>query len=473
MAHERGPNIVVLMADDHRGTELSHLARSQACTPALDALAARGTSFAQAHCQGSMIKAVCVPSRASLMTGRNIFASSADPAGSEFQAAITIPEKLETFPQALRNAGYRTHAVGKWHNDTATFQRSFSSGDALMFLGMSDHYEVPIWTYDPDGEYLGANAFNFDTQRTEAVETGNQVSAEGFSSDIFADAAIDFLQGDHSDGPFLLYTAFTAPHDPRTPPPGWEVDPDEIELPPNFLSQHPFDNGDMKVRDELLAEYPRTEEEVRQHIADYFGMIAHLDHSIGRIIDAIDANGLTENTVVIYTGDHGLAVGQHGLMGKQNLYEHSLRVPLVMAGPGVPEGKVSDALGWHADTTATIRMLGGLQQDPSSEGSSYLDADGTITAGRSSLGAAYQYGQRMYREGWLKLIRTWRIPEDVAATGTTPGCDIVQLFDLEHDPWEMADLSDDPAYQAIRQRLERGLRDWQSTVNDELLRFIA
>jgi arylsulfatase A-like enzyme len=473
VASAKRPNVIVLMADDHRGDELGHLPRSGVATPALDALAARGVSFAGAHCQGSMIRAVCVPSRASLMTGRNIFASSANPTGSEFLSSIVIPPELETFPQALRGAGYETYAVGKWHNDTATFNRSFSGGAALMFLGMSDHYDVPVRAYNPAGEYPGANSYDFDSPRPDvAIPDGAIQKVEGFSSDIFADAAIDFLNRDH-DAPFLLYVAFTAPHDPRTPPPGWEIDPDSIELPPNVLPQHPFDNGELEVRDELLAGMPRTEAEIRQHIADYYGMIAHLYHSVGRILAALDASGLTDDTVVIYTGDHGLAVGQHGLMGKQNLYQHSLRIPLVLAGPGVPEGEIAQGLVWHGDTTATIRALCGLDPDPHAEGAPLVDGAGQVATPRREHGAAYEYGQRAFRDERYKLIRYWPVPEDAPKPGTTPGCDMVQLFDLERDPWELTNLAEDPAHGEIRRRLEAGLRDWQRSVDDELLKVLG
>jgi arylsulfatase A-like enzyme len=416
--------------------------------------------------------AVCIPSRASLMTGRNIFASSVNPGGGNFSANMTIPPDLPTFPEALRQTGYRTHAIGKWHNDTATFHRSFSSGDALMFRGMSDHRQVPLWSYDPEGIYPGANAVNFDVPRRAGDETGRFTIGKGFSSNIFADAAIDFLNRDRGEDPFLLYVAFTAPHDPRTPPPGWEIDPASIDLPPNFLPQHPFDNGEMAVRDELLAAHPRTEGEIRQHIADYYGMIAHLDHSIGRIIEAISANDLTGDTIVIYTGDHGLAVGQHGLLGKQNLYEHSLRVPLVLAGPGIPAGVISDALVWHADTTATIRALAGVEPDPASEGSPYI-ADGVAAQmHRETLGAAYEYGQRMFRDARYKLIVYNEIPEQSPRTDTTPGSNRVQLFDLASDPWEMVNLADDPAYRQIRERLERGLHEWQIGIDDPMLELV-
>ncbi len=471
MAMPRRPNIVVLMADDHRGTELSHLPFSQARTPELDALAARGVSFSQAHCQGAMTGAVCVPSRASLMTGRNIFASSADPTGARFAETQTIPEHLETFPQALRNAGYRTHAVGKWHNDLASFHRSFSSGEALMFGGMSDHFHVPIHDFDPSGEYAAIQPTAPGGRRPSRddidIEAGDQAQ---FSSNLFADAAIRFVDSDHGDDPFLLYVAFTAPHDPRTPPPGWEVDPDDVDLPPNFVPVHPFDNGDMEVRDELLAEFPRTGDEVRQHIADYCGMIAHLDHSVGRIIDALERAGHADDTIVIYTGDHGLAVGQHGLMGKQNLYEHSLCIPLIVAGPGIPAGEVSDGLVWHGDTTATIRAMAGVAPGADAEGSPLIGEGGLVRADRGYHGAAYDFCQRSFRNDRYKLIAYHPRRRGMPPLGTTPGSEMTQLFDLQNDPWETVNLADDPTLRETRELLETGLLAWQASVRDELLK---
>src|SRR5439155_24165644 len=108
-------------------------------------------------------------------------------------------------------------------------------------------------------------------------------------------------------------------------------DPERVPLPANFRGEHPFDNGDLQVRDELLAPHPRPPAEVRRHLADYYGMISHQDHWMGRVIEAVP-----EDTIVVYTADHGLALGQHGLMGKQNLYDHSIRVPLLMRGLDLP-----------------------------------------------------------------------------------------------------------------------------------------
>lgn len=118
---------------------------------------------------------------------------------------------------------------------------------------------------------------------------------------------------------------------------------DNIAVPANFMPEHPFDNGEMRIRDEMLGPFPRTEEFVRGEIAGYYAMISEVDAQIGRVLDALEANGQADNTIVIFAGDNGLAVGQHGLLGKQSMYEHSIRVPLVMAGPGIPSGETRDA----------------------------------------------------------------------------------------------------------------------------------
>ena len=448
------PNIIVIIADDHRYESIGGNGNRVVRTPHLDALAARGSSFDGAHCQGGMHGAVCVPSRATLMTGHSIFASTMDPTGRDFTRAIAIPPDLPMLPRLLRDAGYETHAIGKWHNDAATFARSFSDCGPVMFGGMSDHYRVPLRSFDPTGRYPD-----------EEIVTG-----DGFSTDIFTDAAVDYLNRDHAAAPFCLYVAYTAPHDPRTPPADYRVDPHTIELSPNIAPMHPFDNGWMTGRDERLAGWPRREDEIRRHVADYYGMITHLDTAIGRIVEAVERIGGIEDTVVIYTADHGLALGQHGLMGKQNLYEHSLRIPLIMAGPGVPAGARSSALVWHGDTTATIRALGGLPVDPTLDGVDLLPVvRGQTPAPRDVFGGAFGYGQRMIRDERYKLIQYSLIPPSLKDASLTPGSETSQLFDLEDDPWETANLSNLPGMRPIQERLEQRLLEWRRQVDDPVL----
>jgi arylsulfatase A-like enzyme len=171
--------------------------------------------------------------------------------------------------------------------------------------------------------------------------------AEKFSSEEFADAAISFLREQRGNGPpFFCYVAFTAPHDPRNPPTAYR----EMyyrrppPVPRNFLPEHPFDNGFARnIRDENLAAYPRTKQTIQEQLCEYYGLITHLDEQVGRVLAALEESGQARNTLVVYTADHGLALGSHGLLGKQSVYEHSMKSPLIVAGPGVPRHKATDA----------------------------------------------------------------------------------------------------------------------------------
>ena len=142
-----------------------------------------------------------------------------------------------------------------------------------------------------------------------------------------------------------MYLAFATPHDPRVAAERYlkMYDRAKMPLPKNYLPLHPFDNGELKVRDETLAHWPRSEDEIRKHLHDYYAVITGLDEQIGRLIGHLKQAGQLDNTIIIFSSDHGLALGSHGLMGKQNLYEHSMKPPLIFAGPGIPAGK-SDAL---------------------------------------------------------------------------------------------------------------------------------
>ncbi len=445
------PNIILLIADDHRFETLGINGCEGIATPHLDALAAGGAHFTRAHCQGGMHPAVCSPSRASLLTGRNIFAASQDPSGLDFGGkAFAIPEDMPTVPHLLRKAGYRTHAIGKWHNDRASFARSFCSASRVMFGGMSDHDRVPLQDFDSTGEYNENNA----------------VVGKGFSTDLFREAAQEFLCGATSAQPFFMQVAFTAPHDPRTPPPEFPVAPEAISLPPNFAPSHPFDNGEMLVRDELLETLPRNPKAIRQHIADYYGMVQHLDDAIGQIIRTLDETGQRDNTLIIYTADHGIALGQHGLMGKQNLYQHSVQVPLIINGRGF-EPTVREDLVWHADTAATVLDIAGVPSEYAADGTSLLGLKRT-----EHLFGVHGISQRSVRTERWKYIVYLPNPEPImgpSANGrTSRGCFAEQLFDLDTDPCEMTNLIAQPDLQSVRADLIESLLTWQRSVNDPL-----
>ena len=313
---------------------------------------------------------------------------------------------------------------------------------------MSDHDKVPVADFDPAGRYPK------DKRRAGAK----------FSSELFSDSAIRFLKEASRDKPFCLYVAFTAPHDPRMAPKQYAdmYPPAKIQLPKNFLPQHPFDNGELKVRDEQLAPWPRTPEVVRQHIAAYYAMISHLDAQIGRVLDTLEATGQAGNTITVFLGDNGLAVGRHGLFGKQNIYEHSVRVPLIISGPGVPKNRRSDAMAYNFDLFPTLCDLTGLETPATVEGKSLVPIlRGKAKSVRDSMFFGYRDFQRAVRTDRWKLIRY-----NVNGKQTT------QLFNLASDPWETRNLAGESSEAGRVRALTALMKQWMEKTDDVATGFL-
>ena len=424
------PNILILLSDDQRADALGAAGNPRIRTPSIDALARRGVLFSNAYYMGSYHAAVCAPSRAMLLSGRSLY---------HVNDAL---EGIPTLPQLLRTAGYESFGTGKWHNGEASFAASFSAGKDVFFGGMSDHTSVPVRDLHSDGTYSGT-------------------TSKGFSSTVFADAAIDFLTtyaaGDQSS-PFFAYVAFTAPHDPRTPPTGYQVmyRPEEMTLPQDFMPLHPFHNGWMTGRDEQLAPWPRSPAVIRSQSAEYYGLISHLDYEIGRIIRCLEGAGLRERTIIVFASDNGLSLGSHGLLGKQNLYEHSTRVPLIVAGPGIPAGQVREALVYLHDVAPSLLEMADIPPPAGTDGRSLVSVlQGESVSVRSSLFTSFEIYQRAVRDDRWKLIRYPRLHH-------------TQLFDLENDPWELKNLADSSAHRETFARMMELLLEWQRASDDTL-----
>lgn len=422
------PNVIVIYSDDQRFDTIAALGNAEIQTPNLDRLVGRGTAFTQATIMGGLQGAICVPSRAMLHTGRHLFHLEG--------TGNVIPPSMVTLPENLRAAGYRTCAIGKWHNDTASLNRGYSEGTRIFLGGMHDPWTAKLQEYDPTGNYPKDAAVDYSGRH---------------ATDIFGDAAVDFLARRHA-APFFLYLAFTAPHDPRHAPEEYRAryTPANITVPPNFMPRHPFDNGEMEIRDEKLAPWPRTPEMVQQHTADYYACITHLDAQVGRVLDTLDAQGLTESTYIVFAGDNGLAVGRHGLMGKQNLYEHSIRVPLIMAGPGVPKAEQRAMPCYVHQIFPTLCEALSLKAPDSVEARSFWPclADSETRPYETTF-HAYRDVQRAVRGAQYKLIQY-----------NVNGAQRQQLFDVQNDPWELHDLSETHA--AVRGDLENKLKAWQT-----------
>lgn len=417
----RAKNVLIIYSDDQSYNTIRAHGNTQIYTPNLDALAAAGMSFRQAHVMGGHQGAVCVPSRAMLLTGRYVNRLPGD--GS------TIPDSIISLPEVLRSRGYTTFHTGKWHSDKASYNRMFSCGENIFFGGMhfeksGGQFHPTVNHYDTSGEYPAALQWKSDT----------------FSTNLYMAAAMQFLKSATAkEKPFFCYVALTSPHDPRTPPPAFAAmyKLADIPLPPNFLPQHPFDNGDLRVRDEQLLSVPRHPDSVRREIALYYGMVSELDAQVGNLLHTLKEQGLEENTLVIFAGDNGLAVGQHGLLGKQNLYEHSIRVPMIMRGPGVPPNSSNQSFVYLSDIAPTLYAYLDIPPPPSVEAKSLLPLiEQKQQAVRQSIYNVYGHWSRSLKtaDGYKLLLYNVR------------GVLTTQLFYLKNDPWETKNLANDKKY---------------------------
>ncbi len=259
----------------------------------------------------------------------------------------------------------------------------------------------------------------------------------------------------------MCYIALTSPHDPRTPPPPYDrlYDPAKIPLPKNFLPKHPFDNGDLNVRDEQLLPTPRTPEAIKKEIALYYGMISEMDAQVGRILETLEKEGLMENTLIVFAGDNGLAVGQHGLLGKQNLYEHSIRVPMIFSGPGIPKNKKADGFVYLSDIAPTIYE--------------YLKIPAPKTVEAKSLMPLIKDQKAKVRENIYNIYGHWSRSVKTAdgmklIVYNVAGKETTQLFDLKKDPMETVNLSEKPDYQTTILNMRNICRQEMIAAHDDL-----
>jgi len=448
----RKPNIIFLFTDDQRFDTIGGLNNPAIKTPNLDRLVAEGTTFTNAYIMGGSSGAVCMPSRGMLHTGRSLYHIQG--------RGESVDPNHAMLGETLQQAGYTSFGTGKWHNGPSAFARSFNAGAEIFFGGMDDHWNVPTCDYDPTGEYRPTPKIdNPHVDNTVTWRRCDHIATGKHSTDLFVDATINFIEQQPTEDPFLAYVSFMAPHDPRSMPEEFLqlYDPDQIDLPINFMPQHPFDNGWMTGRDEKLAGFPRTKSEVRRHIAEYYAIISHLDAAIGRLRGALNTQGILEETIIVFAGDNGLAVGQHGLMGKQNLYDHSVHVPLIFSGPGIPKGEQRDALVYLIDIFPTLCDLTQTPIPETVEGNSLQPVlDDSEDNVRTYLHFAFLEAQRGIRDSQYKLI-------EYAVGGSHTQ---TQLFDLIHDPKETQNLVDDLAYAEIRQRLRDQLKQWQTIYGD-------
>lgn len=438
------PNILFLFADDQSWHTLGALGNDEIQTPHLDRLFSKGTVFTQTYNPGGWNGAICVASRAMLNTGLSLW--KAQQTESQFKKEW-VPQK-KFWAQQLAAHGYQTFFSGKWH----------VKADANAVFEHARHIRGGMPSQTPAGYNRPQSPGDTAWQPWDKSFGGFWEGGQHWS-EVLGDDAVDYLKiASEDERPFFMYLAFNAPHDPRQSPKEF-VDRyplDRVAIPETFQPLYPYDIGSNKCRDEKLAPFPRTLHSVKVNRQEYYAIITHMDQQIGRILDQLEATGQADNTYIIFTADHGLACGQHGLLGKQNMYDHSVRVPFCIVGPDVEAGRSIGQRMYLQNVMPTTLEIAGADIPDHVEFQSILpllkksgsEISGTVYGG-------YTMTQRMITVDNDKLI-------------CYPKEGVSLLFDLKSDPLEMQDLSNRNGSQALKKRLFAELLRQQKQLNDPL-----
>lgn len=435
------PNILFIFSDDQSHDTIRALGHTDIDTPNLDRLVERGTTFTHAYNMGSYSPAVCIASRAMLITGRTLWRSNG--------AVANDAKAGRLWPQRMAAQGYETYFSGKWHINT----------DATKCFEHTSNIRGGM-PKDTTAGYNRPLPGKPDSWNPSDPKFGGFWQGGKHWSEVVGDDGVTFLgQAAKSDKPFFMFLSFNAPHDPRQSPKEY-VDRyplRRIQVPESFLPEYPQNEligSGRKLRDERLAPFPRDPNSVKVNRQEYYAIITHMDTQIGRILDALEASGKADHTWIIFTSDHGLAVGHHGLMGKQNMYEHSLRVPFIVTGPGAKAGVKIDAPIHLQDAMATALDLAGADR----QGVEFQSVRPLLAGEKGGLDAvygAYTDAQRtVIHDGWKLILY--------------PKAKVAKLFHLTDDPHELKDLAADPAMTNRQRALFAKFKELQQETNDRL-----
>ena len=439
------PNILFIFADDQAYNTIHAHGNNEVITPALDNLAREGVTFTHAYNMGAWHGAVCVASRTMLNTGRFVWRAMRNEKNLR-----ELASKRQFWSQMMEDAGYETYFSGKWHVKI--------SPDSIF--NHVSHIRPGMPKDTPEG-------YNRPIEGQEDIWSPYDTTFGGFWkggkhwSEVLADDAENFLaNAAKSEKPFFMYLAFNAPHDPRQSPKQFvDMYPVEnISMPENFMPEYPYIGKigyGRNLRDERLAPYPRTEYAVKVNRQEYYAIITHMDTQIQRIIAALEKTGKKNNTYIFFTADHGLACGSHGLMGKQSMFDHSIRPPMIVIGPDIPKNQRSNTDVYLQDVMASAMELAGIEKPDYVEFNSLIDlAKEPADAGNyNAIYGCYTDAQRMIRKNGYKLI-------------VYPKAEATLLFDMKNDPFELNNLSGEEKYDKIKQNLFNELLDLQVEMED-------
>ncbi len=413
---ERRPNLLFVFADQMRARACGFMENEQVRTPNMNRMAREGVVFENAVSTCP----VCTPYRASLLTGRYPLACRTA------MNDVRLPVDELCIAEILRDEGYRTGYIGKWHLD-GPFRGGFTPPgprrQGFEFWAANDcthaYMETFYYRDDPEPIYL-----------------------DEYSSDGFTGIAIDFI-AEHAADPFCLFLSWAPPHNPyHDMPAEYDIyDPATLELPDN------------------------TEEFARDDIAGYYGHITALDRNLGRLLNSLEESGIADDTIVVFTSDHGDMLGAHGLQRKQKPWDESIMVPWVMRWPGeLPRGLRTDTLLNSPDVMPTLLSLMGVEIPDTVQGS---DLSGAARGSGGFEPTSAYIANPMPFPGDHHETGPWRGVRTKTHTYVEDEHGPWLLYDNGADPWQQTNLIGAPESEDVRRRLAVELAAWMQRIGDD------
>ena len=414
------PNILYIFADQMRASAMGCMRDEPVQTPYLDRLAAEGILFTHAYANTP----VCTPSRASLLTGKHALSARC------IVNDLRLPEDERSIADVLRGQGYHCGYIGKWHLDGIS--RHMFTPPGRRRHGFDDYWAA----YNCNHNYFDAKWFEDDSP--ELKRKG------GYDADIQTDQAISFIERFSGD-PWCLFLSWGPPHDPyRT-------------VPQEFLDLYPTDEISLR---------PNAEGADRAATAGYYAHVTALDRNAGRLLAALNRLGLENDTIVVFSSDHGDMLWAHGRRNKQQPYEESIHIPLIVRWPGhLPAGKVEDVLIGVSDHTPTLLGLAGVAVPAEMNGrdlSGRLLGQEDVAPTSVFLNEHASFDQAQIWQPW-RGVRTQRYTYARWLQGGT------LLFDNETDPYQTRNLAHEPGHAALRAGLEAELQGWLARLGDKFM----
>jgi arylsulfatase A-like enzyme len=457
------PNILFIMSDDHAAHAIGAYGSRVNATPHIDRLAAGGILGDNAFCTN----ALCAPSRAAILTGTYNHVNGVTTLGTE------LDNRQPTFAGALRDAGYATGIIGKWHLGRGPRHDPAGFDHWVVLPGQGDYHDPTF------------------------IDNGTERVIPGYVTDLTTDLAIDWL--DRQDGPWCLLVHHKAPHRP------WEVDERhagmyadaELPVPDTFFDDYATRSdaaraATMRVDRDLdpvvdtkvpvppgLTPEQEARWKYRRYLEDYLACVAGVDDSVGQLLDHLDARGLADDTIVVYTSDQGFFLGDHGWYDKRFMYEESLRMPMVVRYPReIPAGIRTDAMISNVDVARTFLDYAGVPAPARMQGRSLRPVLAGDTPDDWRQAVYYRYWEHDSEPHHVRAhygVRTDRyklifyysdgLGQPGASTRRFPP--EWELFDLESDPRELHNVYDDPAYREVRADLTTQLAQLQRETGDQ------